>query len=544
MDLLRKLSIKHRLWLQIVLAMVGIATIMVLSLFQLRTGLMQEKEAKVQALVQTAHSLLVGYHDRVISGTMDLNSAKNAAATAVENIRYEGKNYFWINDMHPKMVMHPIKPKLNGNDLSSFKDPSGKLLFQVMVEVVKADGEGLVHYLWPKPGNDKPVSKVSYVKGFQPWDWIIGSGIYVDDVNTLFWESASTQAIVGLSILIILLSVVWLTNHSVIIHLDKTTTALTDIASGKGDLTKRLPVDAIAELGKVAIAFNRFAEKIQETVTQVTHSASQLKAETEQISRATKDNHLALDSQRTETQMVATAITEMASTSKEILRNTESAAMAAQNADTEADMGNKVVSETVQAITSLSREVSQAFDVILRLDYDSESIGSVLDVIRGIAEQTNLLALNAAIEAARAGDQGRGFAVVADEVRTLASRTQDSTQEIQEMIEKLQNGAKKAVQVMDNSRTTAQHTLEQATTAGVSLTNIVDSVATISEMNTQVASASEQQSMVAEEINRNIVRINEVMEQTATGTQQAAAASEGLAQLAVELRGLVGQFKI
>ncbi|NIA02649.1 MAG: methyl-accepting chemotaxis protein, partial [Planctomycetia bacterium] len=251
-----------------------------------------------------------------------------------------------------------------------------------------------------------------------------------------------------------------------------------------------------------------------------------------------------VDKQQAETGQVATAMNEMTTTVQEVACNATQTAEAANKANTETDSGRQIVTKTIESITELASEVETAAITIQQLESDSENIDSVVDVIRGISEQTNLLALNAAIEAARAGEQGRGFAVVADEVRTLASRTQESTLEIQSMIESLQTGAARAVEVMEQGRNKAQGSVENAARAGESLNVITSTVATISDMNTQIASAAEEQTAVAEEINRNIANISLLGDQTSEGARQTAASSEEMAQLAVQLQGLVGQFKV
>ncbi len=324
----------------------------------------------------------------------------------------------------------------------------------------------------------------------------------------------------------------------------QTVAAMEDIAEGEGDLTRRLPVRGSDEIAMLASAFNRFVEKVQGVVRQVAGSTSQLAAAAEEMSLITDETRNGVQRQRNETEQVATAMNEMTATVQEVARHAESAAGAAQQADEEANAGRQVVQGTVEAIHHLAGEVEKAADVIGHLEQDSEQIGSVLEVIRGIAEQTNLLALNAAIEAARAGEQGRGFAVVADEVRSLASRTQESTEEIQQMIEKLQAGARDAVKVMETGRSRAQESVDQAGKAGQALEGITGAVDQITTMNSQIAEAARQQGEVAEEINQNIINISQVADETATGTDQLANASADLARLSAELQSLVASFKV
>jgi methyl-accepting chemotaxis protein len=313
----------------------------------------------------------------------------------------------------------------------------------------------------------------------------------------------------------------------------------------QGDLTTRIDGrESQDETGQLLAATRTMSDGLHALISEVTNSTSQLSTAAEEMSVVSEQNRRGAQQQQSEIDQIATAMNEMAATVQDVARNAAAAADAASKANDEAQNGRRVVTDTVEAIDAVAREVESAAGVIHKLDADSVSIGAVLDVIKGIAEQTNLLALNAAIEAARAGEQGRGFAVVADEVRTLATRTQESTQEIQKMIERLQAGAKNAVQVMEQGRGKAKASVEQAARAGQSLGTIAQAVGTINGMNTQIASAAEEQGAVAEEINRNVVNISRIASETASGVDQTAAASAELARLAGRLQAQVGKFKV
>lgn len=320
--------------------------------------------------------------------------------------------------------------------------------------------------------------------------------------------------------------------------------AMRDIAQGDGDLTRRLKVQGRDEIAQLASAFNNFAEKIHAVVSKVISATTSLSGAASELSAITAQSSEGVTRQQMETEQVATAMNEMASTVQEVANHAEQAAKAANDANDHSQKGNTIVSNSVSAIGDLANEITNASSVIAQLEKDSQDIGSVLDVIRGIAEQTNLLALNAAIEAARAGEQGRGFAVVADEVRTLASRTQESTEEIQHMIEKLQHGAHNAVDAMHSSQTRATDTVEHSSLAGEALNSITQSVDSITSMNLQIASAAEEQSHVAEEINQNVVRITDIAQETSGSMQQIAASSDELAELSISLDKLMGSFKV
>ena len=317
-----------------------------------------------------------------------------------------------------------------------------------------------------------------------------------------------------------------------------------DIAEGEGDLRQRVPIKGNDSIDRLGRFFNAFLDKIHAAIGKVIESSAQVSMAAQELSEVTATGADSMSRSQSETNQVATSINQMTCTVQEVAANAALAAEAAAEADGQAADGKDIVAKSIDSIQVLARELEKASEVIGALRADSEAIGKVLDVIRGIAEQTNLLALNAAIEAARAGEQGRGFAVVADEVRTLAQRTQQSTQEIQSMIERVQGGAQAAVQVMESSSEQSRDSVSHATQAGKALDAITGSVATINAMNTQIASAAEEQNVVAEEINRNIVNISNITEQAAEGAGQTSAASQTLSQLSEELDSLMSQFKV
>jgi len=361
-------------------------------------------------------------------------------------------------------------------------------------------------------------------------------------------DASETALVTGIIITIIVMfivgSIAYFISNLISRNILNIIESLQDMVKGNGDLTKRLTTKSTDEIGVLVDSFNQFVEKLQHIIREVYGSTTQLAAAAEEMSAITEASTDNVRKQQRETEQVATAMNEMTATVVEVSKNAEQAADNTSEADTQAQEGRRIVNDTVESINSLANEVDSAANVIHELEQNSESIGSVLEVIRGIAEQTNLLALNAAIEAARAGEQGRGFAVVADEVRSLASRTQQSTQEIQSMIERLQTGAQKAVEVMNTSRTRAQSSVEKSGQAGDSLTVITQAMSNITAMNTQIAEASKQQSEVAEEINQNIVNISAIAEESASSTSELSQSNKALAELSSNLQDLVGQFKI
>ncbi|HCF2004217.1 TPA: methyl-accepting chemotaxis protein [Pseudomonas aeruginosa] len=338
----------------------------------------------------------------------------------------------------------------------------------------------------------------------------------------------------------------WAINRQIVRPLDEALAQAEAIAAG--DLGKRpqnpLTLQRRDELGQLQRVMQRMGDSLRELVGRIGDGVSQLASSAEELSAVTEQTRAGVNSQKVETDQVATAMHEMAATVQDVARNAELASQAARQADEEARQGDAVVDQAVTRIERLASEMDVSSEAMARLKNESEQIGSVLDVIKSVAEQTNLLALNAAIEAARAGDAGRGFAVVADEVRGLAQRTQQSTAEIEGLIQRLQQGAGEAAERLENSRSLTASTVELARRAGAALDSITRTVSDIQNMNLQIATAAEQQSTVAEEINRSVLSVRDVAEQSAAASEQTAASSGELARLGTQLQAQVGRFRL
>jgi len=355
-----------------------------------------------------------------------------------------------------------------------------------------------------------------------------------------------TYRVVFIGLLALLLGIViaWFISLGIIRPIDITTQTMSNIADGDGDLTLRLNIKGNDEIAHLSGAFNQFAAKVHSTIEQVSVATAQLSNSAVKLTAITHETQSDTLMQQQETEQVAAAMNQMSATVQEVAHNATEAADSAQKAHDASEVGKQVVSEVSVQINELATEIEVATDAVAHLESETANIDGVLEVIRNIADQTNLLALNAAIEAARAGEQGRGFAVVADEVRTLASRTQASTLDIQKMIEQLQLGAKKTVDVMKSSRGFTDACVHQASLADQALDQISTAVSTITEMNIQIASAANEQCAVSNEINKNITNINDIVAKTTDAASHTALASEDLSNLSSQLDTLVGQFKI
>lgn len=544
LKLLRQFPISLRLFLIVLASLIALTALIAFNAMQLRQTMLEEKRLKTRHVVEVAYSTLEHFHKLSASGAMDEAAAKKAALSQLSELRYDGTEYFWVNDNTPRMIMHPIKPALDGKDLSGFKDPNGKKLFVAMADIVREKGAGFVDYLWPKPGHDKPVAKISYVKGFKPWGWIVGSGIYIDDVDNYFYEHLWTSIAIGSVITLFLLIISVSLSRTITRPLHTTIAALHDAASGEGDLTRRLDVIGKDEVCILSQEFNAFVSKLQQMLLQVSDATEELSSAATTVSNISSEANMAVSRQQSETDQVATAATEMSSAAQNVAESAGHAAGSAQDANTKAQDSRTILENNRATIAGLQQAVENATGVIRQVEEQSENIGGILTTIRGIADQTNLLALNAAIEAARAGEQGRGFAVVADEVRTLAQRTQTSTGEIDKMISELQEGSRQAAEAMEQGQKLSGESVASTEETTRSLGEIITAIATINDMNSQIASAAEEQAAVVEDINRNIVNISTIAGETADRSQETDAAMGDMEKQVIALRQLLGQFRL
>jgi len=540
------MSLRGKFRIMVVVAAAGLVAVAGFWIKSQHSGLLAERQQKTKNLVELPYSLIAQQHQLESEGKISRAEAQQRAIAVVRALRYEGSNYFWINDEHPTMVVHPMKPELDGKDLSDFKDPNGKAIFVEFVQAAKASEGDFVYYLWPKPGQDKnqPVAKLSFVKRFAPWGWIIGTGIYIDDVDAAWRQSALTAGGLTLACLIPLLLVSVTTSRSIFHRLGDMVDRVRDVAEGEGDLTRRIEVTAQDEIGELAKWFNTFVDKLHEIMSQVAGNTESLATAGKEIAASSREHAEGVGSQKDQANQVATAMQEMASTVQQVSENCNSASAASQKASETARQGGKIVEETLTRMRAIAESVGATAKQVQGLGKRSDQIGHIIGVIDDIADQTNLLALNAAIEAARAGEQGRGFAVVADEVRKLAERTSTATKEIAEMIRSIQEETKSAVTAMETGTKEVELGVESTTMAGSSLHEIIQMNEGVGDMIAHIATAATQQSAATEQINKSIDQIAKITTSAADSTRQTNEALEDLSGLAQSLQRLVGQFRL
>jgi methyl-accepting chemotaxis protein len=540
--MLAQVSLKTRLWGSVALAFVAIAVICALGAYSMHAQLYAARQQQLTALVESALGTVERYHALAAEGRLSEADAQREALAALGAMRYGDGDYFWVNSLDQRMLLNPGSPQTVGRTMTGFKDADGVPIFREFVRIVRNDGGGFLEYRWPRSGSTTPIPKLSHVRGFTPWGWVIGSGVYIEDLEAALADHLIEQGvIIALLALAIGIGFVAIVN-SLLQPIRALSTTMRAIRE-RGDLTMRAPVSGRDELAEMGRDFNYMLEHFEEVVAGVNRSVREVDQATISLRNATETARRDVMRQNTEIDQVAAAMNEMAATVGEVAKSTGGTAEAAHGANDAAIEGGRLVNEAVAAMRGLAKEVDGTTEVIHRLGSYSHQIGDVVTVIDTIAAQTNLLALNAAIEAARAGEQGRGFAVVADEVRQLAQRTQTSTVEIQNMVKQVQQAAEQAVTLMDRSRLLAGDTAGRADQAGQSLGVIASSVTRINDMATQIASASEQQSAVAGEINRNISVISAAAQETEEATRQVAAASEQLTGLSRDLAQQVSRFR-
>ena len=464
--------------------------------------------------VEIAHGILVQAHGLETKGKLSRDQAQQWARDTVAALRYEGSEYFWINDMHPHVLMHPIKPELNGKDVSDLKDPNGLRLFKAFVDKVRSEGKGFVAYQWPKPGSDKPVDKLSYVQGFEPWGWVIGSGIYVGEVRDDLLHQAAWMAGVVFASLAVAGYLFFSFYRVMDGGLNETRRHLR--AMTEGDLTTSPSPWGRDEAAQLMFELREMQESLRTMVLRVRRSSQEIVHSSSEVASGAMDLSARTEQAAANLEESAASMEQISATVKNSADHASEAARVAAGNEASAAAGGDVMHQVVQTMDSIRQS--------------SGRIGDIVGTIDGIAFQTNILALNAAVEAARAGEQGRGFAVVASEVRTLAQRAAHAAHEIKGLIggsvEQVNAGA--AV----------------VNTAGERMGEIVAASQRVSGLLSNIAEGSREQSQGVAQIGQAVNELDHMTQQNAALVEQTAAAAEAMKDQALTLAQEVDRFKL
>ena len=515
MQWLYRLSVTRRLAALVTLTLLSMLALLASMMVSERNLLLDERAANVRQVVETVHGIAVHYHALAAKGEMSDAEAQQRAMEAMRPLRYSGNEYFWVNDMVPRMLMHPIRPELQGQDLSGNKDPSGKLLFVEFVNVVKRQGEGFISYLWPKPGSDKPVEKVSYVKGFAPWGWVIGSGVYTDTVQATFLQRLAQAGGITALLALLLLAVSWMIAHSIFRQLGAEPAQLNAITHriANGDLTVDIP--PTRDSNSVTHGIRAMRDSVAHIVRDVRQGAEGVATASSEIAQGNHDLSGRTESQASALQQTAASMEQLGSTVR-------------QNSDS-AQQANQLALSATQVAEQAGGVVGQVVHTMRDIDASSHKIADIIGVIDGIAFQTNILALNAAVEAARAGEQGRGFAVVAGEVRLLAGRSAEAAKEIKTLISD-------SVARVDQGSALADK-------AGTTMTEVVSAIRRVTDIMGEISAASREQSTGVAQVGEAITQMDQATQQNAALVEEMAAAASGLKTQALQLVNTVATFR-
>ncbi len=510
-------TISTRLWLIVAVALIGVLAQAAVSLHSESKILREERQEGVRQNVEVAHALISHFHELVTQNKLTEDEGKQRAMEAVKALRYNGTEYFWINDMQPKMVMHPIKPELDGKDLTDNKDPTGKHLFVDFVNTVKSGGGGFVPYMWPKPGSANPVPKISYVKGFAPWGWVVGSGVYGDTIETSIRDRLIAIAAGSIVLAIILIGISVLVTRSLLSQLGGEPLYAEAVTRriAQGDLTVDIALKP-GDQSSLLHAIEAMRDNISSIVARVREGSVAVAASSAEIAQGDTDLSARTESQASALQLTSAAMEALNDTVKQNADNARQANQLAQSASSVAVKGGEVVGQVVETMKGINDA--------------SRKISDIISVIDGIAFQTNILALNAAVEAARAGEQGRGFAVVASEVRSLAGRSAEAAKEIKTLINASVERVEQGTTLVDQ--------------AGVTMNEVVGSIRRVTDIMGEISAASNEQSLGVSQVGESVAQMDHATQQNAALVEEIAAAASSLKSQAEDLVQVVAVFKL
>ncbi len=534
--------VSTRMQLLIGLTLVGLLILCIVALLQLRGGMLEDRKEKTKNLIEVSMGILE-YHQKLAqSGKLSDEEAKQAAKESLRNVRFGANDYYFILDTNHVYVLLPPRAEFEGQNKGDMKDANGKLLIQdIVANAVK--GGGFVEYWFPRAGQQKAEPKLAYTTLFKPWGWVVGTGIYIDDVDTQFRRTAMVLGGISALLIVLLMLVGWRIVASVLKQLGGEPAAAVAVMQrvADGDLTAS--VDAPPP-GSLLHALGAMVVSLRNLVQQINNNAKLLVEHAEQINRASSEVSVAANQQADATSAMAAAIEELTVSSTHIsdsARDTENDSHEAMN---QASEGSGRVMQATEAIQKIASTVTDASERIRALEGRAVQISSIANVIKEIAGQTNLLALNAAIEAARAGEQGRGFAVVADEVRKLAERTSSATTEIEQMIAGIQNDTVGAVGAMNEALPEVEQGVQLARSASDSLLAIESGAGRTLERVREVAAATQEQGAASTSIAQRVEQIAQMVEETTATIRSTADTAVELEHIAQDLQTQIGRFRV
>ncbi|CAK1700859.1 methyl-accepting chemotaxis protein [Vibrio crassostreae] len=537
---LSNLSIKLKLVSIVILSVVLLVMASTFNLMQQRASSMEERQDKLSAQVETAVSLANYYYSQ--RSVLGEEVAKDRALQAIKTLRYDNTNYFWILNQQLNIISHPLKPELDGTNAGNLRDGAGKHHWREMVTISRTPEEkGFLDYQWMSPQGELK-DKISYVQLFPEWNWVIGSGILVADIQEAFYALAIKEGMVAVVLSGLLFAMGYAISNNILVPLNKLIDNTHKIADG--DLRVRMNMTRKDELGDMSHQIDTMLDKLQSTLRTANESADLSSNMASHIAQASEEAATSVNAQHAQLELLSTAMTEMSATISDVAVNAENTAASTNKVVDHANQNDEHMQVTSTTISQVSDNISTANNLVRDLQSGVTEISQVVGVIRDVSEQTNLLALNAAIEAARAGEQGRGFAVVADEVRNLASRTQNSTNEVQSTIEKLTQQAERTFKAMQSSNEKVDHSVVASNETRQQLDVIVNELHNANDMVAQIAAASEQQSTVATEMSESVTGIHLAANEVLQASQSLAEDSQKMANTTEHLTEQLKYFKV